>query len=134
MNGYELVRVTKIDRDFMEKLSVAVSQLAEPLREKKSLRIVIDYDPQESKMEFRYYRRGGGRGMKMERSKMDILTEKENDILGRMEDVISEKVDRCKENVQSMTDKDWYNFQLMVIMMGRIQSIKSGKTVGDYVG
>ena len=124
MNGYELVRVTKIDRDFMEKLSVAVSQLAEPLREKKSLRIVIDYDPQESKMEFRYYRRGGGRGMKMERSKVDILTEKENDILGRM----------CKENVQSMTDKDWYNFQLMVIMMGRIQSIKSGKTVGDYVG
>lgn len=72
--------------------------------------------------------------MKMERSKMDILTEKENDILGRMEDVISEKVDRCKENVQSMTDKDWYNFQLMVIMMGRIQSIKSGKIVGDYVG
>lgn len=51
-----------------------------------------------------------------------------------MEDVISEKVDRCKENVQSMTDKDWYNFQLMVIMMGRIQSIKSGKIVGDYVG
>ena len=72
--------------------------------------------------------------MKMERSKMDILTEKENDILIRMEDVISEKVDWCKKNVQNMTDKDWYNFQLMVIMMGRIQSIKSGKTVGDYVG
>lgn len=68
---------------------------------------------------------------------MDILkelTEKENRILDGMEDVISEKVDWCKENVQSMTDKDWYNFQLMVIMMGRIQSIKSGKTVGDYVG
>ena len=72
--------------------------------------------------------------MKMERSKMDILTEKENDILIRMEDVISEKVDWCKKNVQNMTDKDWYNFQLMVIMMGRIQSIKSGKNVGDYVG
>lgn len=36
VNGYELVRVTKIDRDFMEKLPVAVSQLAEPLREKKA--------------------------------------------------------------------------------------------------
>lgn len=66
--------------------------------------------------------------------KVDILTEKENDILGRMEDVISEKVDWCKKNVQNMTDKDWYNFQLMVIMMARIQSIKSGKSVGDYVG
>ena len=65
---------------------------------------------------------------------MDILTKKENRILDGMEDVISEKVDWCKENVQSMTDKDWYNFQLMVIMMGRIQSIKSGKNVGDYVG
>lgn len=68
---------------------------------------------------------------------MDILkelTEKENRILDGMEDVISEKVGWCKKNVQNMTDKDWYNFQLMVIMMGRIQSIKSGKTVGDYVG
>ncbi len=65
---------------------------------------------------------------------MDRLTENENDILIRMEDVISEKVDWCKKNVQNMTDKDWYNFQLMVIMMGRIQSIKSGKNVGDYVG
>ena len=65
---------------------------------------------------------------------MDRLTENENDILIRMEDVISEKVGWCKKNVQNMTDKDWYNFQLMVIMMGRIQSIKSGKTVGDYVG
>lgn len=62
VNGYELVRVTKIDRDFMEKLPVAVSQLAEPLREKKSLRIVIDYDPQESKMEFRYYRKAEDEG------------------------------------------------------------------------
>ena len=65
---------------------------------------------------------------------MDRLTENENDILIRMEDVISEKVDWCKKNVQNMTDKDWYNFQLMVIMMSRIQSIKSGKNVGDYVG
>lgn len=65
---------------------------------------------------------------------MDRLTENENDILTRMEDVISEKVNWCKKNVQSMTDKDWYNFQLMVIMMGRIQNIKSGKSVGDYVG
>ncbi len=65
---------------------------------------------------------------------MDRLTENENDILTRMEDVISEKVDWCKKNVQNMTDKDWYNFQLMVIMMARIQSIKSGKSVGDYVG
>ena len=65
---------------------------------------------------------------------VDRLTENENDILTRMEDVISEKVDWCKKNVQNMTDKDWYNFQLMVIMMARIQSIKSGKSVGDYVG
>ena len=65
---------------------------------------------------------------------MDRLTENENDILIRMEDVISEKVDWCKKNVKNMTDKDWYNFQLMVIMMGRIQIIKSGKNVGDYVG
>lgn len=54
--------MTKIDRDFMEKLPVAVSQLAEPLREKKSLRIVIDYDPQESKMEFSYYRKAEDEG------------------------------------------------------------------------
>lgn len=37
---------------------------------------------------------------------MDRLTENENDILTRMEDVISEKVDWCKKNVQNMTDKD----------------------------
>lgn len=134
VNGYELVRVTKIDRDFMEKLPVAVSQLAEPLREKKKPADRNRLRPAGEQDGVQVLPQGGGRGMKMERSKMDILTEKENDILGRMEDVISEKVDRCKENVQSMTDKDWYNFQLMVIMMGRIQSIKSGKIVGDYVG
>ena len=65
---------------------------------------------------------------------MDRLTENENDILTRMEDVISEKVDWCKKNGQNMTDKDWYNFQLTVIMMDRTQSIKSGKSGGDYVG
>ena len=56
VNNGELLRVTKIDRDFMEKLSVAVSELCGPLGERKPLRIVIDYDPQESKVRFRYYR------------------------------------------------------------------------------
>ena len=59
MEGYELIQATKIDRDFMEKLPVAISELCAPLGERKPLRIVIDYDPQESKMEFSYYRRDG---------------------------------------------------------------------------
>ena len=64
VEGYELIQATKIDRDFVEKLPVAISQLAGPMQERKSLRIVIDYDPQESKMEFRYYRRDGGQETK----------------------------------------------------------------------
>lgn len=64
MEGYELIQATKIDRDFMEKLPVAISELCAPLGERNPLRIVIDYDPQESKMEFRYYRRDGGQETK----------------------------------------------------------------------
>ena len=64
MEGYELIQATKIDRDFMEKLPVAISELCAPLGERKPLRIVIDYDPQESKMEFSYYRRDGGQETK----------------------------------------------------------------------
>lgn len=48
----------------MEKLPVAISELCAPLGERKPLRIVIDYDPQESKMEFSYYRRDGGQETK----------------------------------------------------------------------
>lgn len=59
MDGYRIESVTKISRDFLDGLPFGISAICEPLvkanRERKKLRVVMDYDPQEQKAEFRYY-------------------------------------------------------------------------------
>ena len=55
------------------------------------------------------------------------LTKKENDILDVAEDVILKKLEQYRDNVETMTDKDVYNAQVLVITTGRIAAIREGK-------
>lgn len=59
MDGYKLESVTRVNRDFLDGLPSAVAAICEPItkanREGKKLRVVMDYDPQSRKAEFRYY-------------------------------------------------------------------------------
>lgn len=57
---------------------------------------------------------------------MEAMTEKENDILDKAEDVILRKMEQYLNAPEAMTDKDCYNLQLLVITTGRIRSIKEG--------
>ena len=58
---------------------------------------------------------------------MAELTQKQNDILDKAEDVIQKKLAHYLEAQTDMTDKDIYNLHQMVITMGRIQAIRDGK-------
>ena len=59
MDGYRITSVTKVDRNFMEGLPHALYAILKPLiianQQGKKLRVVMDYDPQKPKTEFRYY-------------------------------------------------------------------------------
>ena len=59
VDGYEIDSVTRINRDFIDELPHGISTLFGPLmvacRRGKKLRVVMDYDPQEQKVELRYY-------------------------------------------------------------------------------
>lgn len=62
----------------------------------------------------------------MSEKKMETMTEKEKDILEKAEDVILRKMEQYLKAPEAMTDKDCYDFQLLVITTGRIRSIKEG--------
>jgi len=59
MNELKLIQTTRIERDYIEKLPAAIATLAEPflgvVAAKGKMRIVIDYDPSDRKVEFNYY-------------------------------------------------------------------------------
>lgn len=55
------------------------------------------------------------------------MDEKKNDILDKAEDVIRKKMAHYQETAREMTDKDIYNFQLLVITEGRIQAMRRGQ-------
>ena len=55
------------------------------------------------------------------------MTEKENDILEKAEDVILRKMEHYLEASKEMTDKDIYSLQMLVITLGRIRAIKAGR-------
>lgn len=55
------------------------------------------------------------------------MTDKGKDILDKAEDVILRKIEHYQEAPKSMTDKDCYSLQILVITEGRIRSIREGK-------
>ena len=62
----------------------------------------------------------------MSEKEMETMTEKEKNILDKAEDVILRKMEQYLKAPEDMTDKDCYNFQLLVITTGRIKSIREG--------
>lgn len=50
-----------------------------------------------------------------------------DEILITAEDVIQKKLKHYQEMAREMTDKDIYNFQLLVITAGRIRAIRRGQ-------
>ena len=64
---------------------------------------------------------------------MEKLTEKQNDILDKAEDVIQKKLEHYLEAPTEMTDKDVYALQLLVITMAKIQAIRENRTAGYVI-
>lgn len=54
------------------------------------------------------------------------MTENGKKILDTAEQVILRKMEGYLKEPEAMTDKDCYNFQLLVITAGRINQIRSG--------
>jgi len=59
-SGYELMQSIGVKADFFMGLASVLNCLSEPLKANKNLRVVIDYNPQTDKMDFRYYRPSDG--------------------------------------------------------------------------
>lgn len=58
---------------------------------------------------------------------MSEMSEKQKEILDRAEDLILRKVEHYLEAPENMSDKDIYNFQLLVVTSGRIQGMRNGQ-------
>ncbi len=51
----KLVKEIHMNTVSFEKCFIAMQQTAEPLKQGKKMRIIIDYDPQKERAEFRYF-------------------------------------------------------------------------------
>lgn len=58
---------------------------------------------------------------------MAEMSEKQKEILDRAEDLILRKVEHYLKAPESMSDKDIYNFQLLMNTSGRIQGMRNGQ-------
>ena len=56
--GYVLDRTTRIDREYVEKLPLAIAIMSEPfskaVKDGQKIRVTIDYDPADSKVTLNY--------------------------------------------------------------------------------
>ena len=62
----------------------------------------------------------------------NIMSETGTKILDTAEQVILRKMEGYLKEPEAMTDKDCYNFQLLVISAGRINQIRSGETIAGF--
>lgn len=57
-NDLTVIQTTRISRDYVEKLPAAIALLSEPFQKivaaQSRMRIIIDYDPDDQKVEFKY--------------------------------------------------------------------------------